>query len=249
MAEIDGMLAGIISRMATDGQGGLNVGSVKRIGRIDYTTRYDWKQVKEMAVSVGKALIRDFVIDGANDFAYTNIAKWLVGDESFQCIDPITRKVVRGDLEKGIYLAGYTGTGKTECMRIYNEVAKELRLAYRMGNNKTLIYWANYRADSLIQYYAQTGDVGRFISDCKTLCIQDFGAEQRGGGSYMGTKIDVIKQIVESRADAKGLMTHFTSNITMSAGDTISDLYGDRVLDRLFGMCNLLEMRGASRRH
>lgn len=246
MAEIDGMLAGIISRM---GNGTMNIGSIRRIERIDYTMMYDWQKVLNLANKVGQALIKDFTIDNANYFAYSNIAKWLVGDESMQCIDPITNNVVRGDLTKGIYLSGITGTGKTECMRIFAEVAKELLLAYRIGNDRTLLYWANHRADSIIQYYAKTGDIERFITDCKTLCIQDFAAEHRNGGNFMGTKTDVIKQIVESRADAKGLMTHFTSNITMSAGETISSLYGDRVLDRLFGMCNLLEMRGASRRH
>ncbi|MDO4706936.1 MAG: hypothetical protein Q4A61_00750 [Porphyromonadaceae bacterium] len=91
------------------------------------------------------------------------------------------------------------------------------------------------------------------------LMLQDLGAEPLQS-LYMGNRMGVLEQILCARGDEEGLMTLLTSNIRLyippeakrtGHGEPMSDvadLYGERVQDRLFAMCNLIPIPGESRR-
>ena len=80
----------------------------------------------------------------------------------------------------------------------------------------------------------------------EVLAVQDFGSEP-AESAYMGNKINVMKAIVEYRGDRADMITHFTSNLSLT-GTRIGDMYGDRVSSRLRQMCNVYILKGKDRR-
>lgn len=219
------------------------------IQRFNYAriNRVDYRALLHEALAVGRHRVPGFVIDGNNRFAYINIAKWVVGDNTVQALDPRTRNIVKGDLRKGIYLAGGTGTGKTIAMEILSFLANEHNLMFKARNATRFLCWANQRADVLVQRFAQEGGIWPYDTETSCLCVQDFGTEPPSA-TYMGTKCDVIRQLVEMRYDNRAMITHFTSNIPLWQKDILVSRYGDRAFDRIQGGCNYFEMGGASRR-
>lgn len=63
----------------------------------------------------------------------------------------------------------------------------------------------------------------------------------------MGTRVSVLRQIIEARSDNRTQITHYTSNLSLRDKDKLTERYGDRVHDRL-RECNYFEIAGSSRR-
>ena len=218
--------------------------------RRDYTGRYSYRDILDVIKAVGQHRCSGFVIDEQNGFAYENLAKWLVGDATLKVLDPVSRRAVPGELHKGIYLAGATGTGKTYAMEILSYIADRLGLCFEHRAGVSALAWNNIRADGIVRKYTQTGNFSMYIGGpdvIRSLCIQDLGSESTEA-TYMGSRVDVIRQIIEARADNGSLLTLFTSNNPLWNNRPLIDKYGDRAFDRLRGMCNYLEMTGQSRR-
>lgn len=236
---------------------GYVLGNLKResqgfsyIRRKDYTGKYSYRDILEVIRAVGQYRCADFTIDEHNGFAYENLAKWLIGDSSFKVLDPVSRRVVPGVLHKGIYLAGATGTGKSYAMEILSYVANTLGLAFETNRGSCALAWSNIRADAIMRKYTQTGDISMYLGGSgvvRSLCVQDLGSESTEA-TYMGSRIDVIRQLIEARGDNAALLTLFSSNNPLWSSKTLIEKYGDRAFDRLRGMCNYLEMTGVSRR-
>ena len=101
------------------------INAVKQRGLFKDFTRYryigedyDIESSLKLVEAIGKARNPGFVIDSENRFAYENFIRWCHGDEKFMCINPFTHQPMPGDLRKGIYLAGNTGSGKSWCLEI-----------------------------------------------------------------------------------------------------------------------------------
>lgn len=225
----------------------LSQSSPNVIRRKDYSPQMNYLQVMDLFERIGKQREPDFTIDKFNKFAFTNIAKWLIGDPTMEALDVTTRQRKLGDLRKGIFLTGQTGTGKSMLMEIVSQVAKELRLGYWTGSSGHFLYYNCYRSDKITTYFSNTGDIESLTSEHRVLCIQDLGSEP-AEVNYMGSKVNVLRQIIETRYDDRTKITHFTSNLSLRDKDTITARYGDRVYDRLRGGCNYLEIAGGSRR-
>ena len=71
-------------------------------------TQYDVVEALKIVEAIGKSRNPAFVIDDENRFAYENFIKWAHGDGTMKCIDPISRQIVPGRLNRGIYIAGNT---------------------------------------------------------------------------------------------------------------------------------------------
>ncbi len=228
----------------------------KQYGLIRKIKRYSYMPYKmEIAIQcveeIGKAKSQHFVIDDNNRFVFENLIRWIQGDPEMQCLDPNTKQVVQGCLEKGIYIAGSTGTGKSwalDVMSVYSMI-DEIRVGIPANEHNfeqtVAIAWQSMRADAICSIYANKGD----ISDFKTrtvLCIQDIGAEPIES-VYMGNRSDVIRQILEYRGDYQDKITLITSNLPMGH-EMLEQRYGDRVASRLFEMCNYFEIKGKDRR-
>ena len=195
--------------------------------------------------AIGKSRNPKFVIDDENRFAYLNFAKWCHCDTSMQCIDPVTSEVRRGDLYKGIYIAGNTGSGKSWLLDIMRAYCSAFGFKVQLSGVKRDLSWLNVRADTICDNFAFKGDMTLYKS-VGVLGIQDIGCEP-SETVYMGNRVDVVRGVVESRGDKSDVLTLFTSNMRID-GQSLRLRYGDRVQSRLYEMCNYLVIKGKDRR-
>lgn len=181
--------------------------------------------------TLGKSFDERFIIDDMNLEVYLNLLKWLYRDETFQSIDITDGKtIVKGDLNKGIYLAGNTGSGKSLAMLILSAMSYEIGRGFR-----TVI------TDRLVDIYKQEGHLSIALTESR-ICFQDLGAEDLDA-VYMGNRTNIMKKVIESRGDQYDKLTLFTSNIPINS-DRFRAMYEDRVYSRMFSMCNYMVLRG-----
>lgn len=220
-----------------------------RITRLDYSNAISIADALKIIEAVGKTRNPRFVIDSENRFTYENFIKWCHGDSSMMCLDPETGKQIPGDLYRGIYIGGNTGSGKSWCLEIMREYAAaccfQITFPDYERDNKQALCWSCIRAKDICEYYTENGDIKAY-KNRSILAIQDFGSEPPET-LYMGNREDIIRQLIEYRGDQANLITLITSNMRMS-GDKLRERYGDRVESRLREMCNYFEIKGKDRR-
>lgn len=212
-------------------------------------TRHFYKFNIDFALQVieamGKRRNASFVIDKDNKFVYENLIRWVHGDSEMKSLHPETRKIIPGELTKGIYIAGNTGTGKSwalDLILLYTKI-DEVRVTFREAHRR--LTWKNTRSDVICDEYALTGNSDSYKTT-KILGIQDFGSEPNES-LFMGNRINVMKQIIEYRGDRDDQITLITSNLPILHKST-EQKYGDRVTSRLLEMCNYFELKGQDRR-
>lgn len=182
-----------------------------------------------------------FALDKNNKEVYEKFAAWVLNKPE----GPL-------DNAKGIYLAGPVGTGKTACMRVMRDFARELGVMIKedtpLGAKTDFLAWRTWRTDEVCSLYAATGDLAPF-KEARVACFEDLGSEPMET-LYMGNRVNVMREIIEYRGDKRGLITHFTSNVPIdrlsAVGQTVR--YGQRVQSRITQMCNYLVLGGADRR-
>jgi hypothetical protein len=219
-------------------------GFFQTIKRFSYVP-YDMNAALEIVTAIGKERSGKFVIDDQNRFAYENMIKWVHGDNTFQCIDPESRKPIQGRLHAGIYIAGNTGTGKSWLLDIMAAYSTIDNVQIVTGDTQRCLYWRNFRTDVICDEYTEKGTFDWF-KKAPIVGFQDLGSEPPES-MYMGNRINVMRQILEYRGDRTDQITLITSNLPMNH-KTLIDRYGDRVSSRLHEMCNYFEIRGADRR-
>ena len=221
-------------------------GSFGQIQRQDITDRLSASDIMAEAQAVGEFRSSAFVIDDGVKSAYENIAKWVVGDRSMRCVNPDTRLLEKGDLNKGLYVAGRTGCGKTWALEIFAYLATAHNIRYISNGKDILLDLQAFRADEITSDFMRSGDTSLYTDSVKALVINDLGTEPEET-LYMGNRVNVLRQILEKRADDPSKLTFITSNIPM--GDkAIAAKYGDRVASRLRQMCNYIEITGNDKR-
>lgn len=210
-------------------------------------TNYDIEHAMAIVEAIGKMRTPKFKIDDENRFAYENFIKWLHADPTMHALDPSSGATISGNLKRGIYIAGNTGSGKSWCLEIMREYARAIGFPIKFQSEEKgrLLLWSIHRADELCREFAECGDIQQFKTR-SILAIQDLGQEQQET-LYMGNRMNVLKQILEYRGDQDGQLTLITSNLKLS-GKKLEELYGDRVQSRLFEMCNYFEIKGKDRR-
>ncbi len=218
-------------------------GLFKGIGRWVYDL--DMEMALEIIEGIGKDRDPRFCIDNDNRFTYENLIKWAHCDTSMKCIHPETKQIIPGDLKKGLYIAGNTGTGKSWALEILAAYAMVCNFQIQFGENKRCLYWGNVRTDIICDKYKTEGTFDNY-KQMSIIGIQDLGAEPIES-MYMGNRENVLRQILEYRGDRSDQMTLITSNLPMTHKVFI-DKYDDRVASRLNKMCNYFEIKGKDRR-
>ncbi len=230
----------------------LILNAIRERGMFAQITRYqylDYNMEEEMQIieAIGKSRTPYFVIDDENRFTYENFIKWAHGDVTMKCIDPISRQIVPGRLNRGIYIAGNTGSGKSWCLEIMHAycAAWNFKVLWGDDTEPRPLWWRTVRADALCDVWAEKGSIMEYKKQAM-LGIQDFGNEPQES-LYMGNRLDVVRNLIEYRGDKQDEMTFITSNLRIS-GDILKERYGDRVASRLSEMCNYFEIKGKDRR-
>lgn len=223
--------------------------SIRERQTFQTVARFGYKHTLEECLEVLNAIGRErdprFVIDDDNRFTYENLLKWVHGDMSCKCLDPVTRQATEADLCKGFYIAGNTGSGKSWCLEILSAYAYGLKYRIKCGSVERPLTWTVTRADDITDYYAKNGNLQMQKCDLM-LGIQDLGTEAVET-LYMGNRLQVMRSLIEYRGDRTDIVTNFTSNYSMN-NPKLRERYGDRVISRLKQMCNYYEIKGKDRR-
>lgn len=226
------------------------LGRIKQRGLFNSITRFQYLPIDmdialEIVDGIGKERNHKFRIDNENRFTYENLIRWVHCDTEMKCIDPETKQVIPGNLKRGIYIAGNTGSGKSWALEIMAAYTMVYNFQIQMGETKRCLYWGNVRTDTICGEYIAQGTFDKY-KNMSIIGIQDLGAEP-AESMYMGNRINVLRQILEYRGDRTDQITLITSNFSMN-GKNLKDTYDDRVSSRLNEMCNYFEIKGKDRR-
>lgn len=204
---------------------------------------------------IGKKIDPRFVLDDDNRWTYAQLIMWVMNDVRIRNIVQTGKNEkteIAGRPDKGIYLGGPTGTGKTVAMNIVRELYKINRFTYKeyLKNGMAVdrvAYWQEFRADQITDDFAQNGDLTLYKTT-PLLCIQDLGSEPTET-LYMGNRANVLRQIIEYRGDlGNKAVTLITSNFS-PRNPAMRERYGDRAISRLIEMTNYLPLEGRDRRY
>ena len=179
---------------------------------------------------------KEFVFDSENTRSINNLFSYFTGNEKICTENEIS-------LNKGIFLVGTKGTGKSILMKTFKKYTGEINHvnSFQWFDSAQIIDSANLFGISILKQF----DIyeGRSIT-----CYIDDICSQNEKVKNFGTDISVIEQLINLRYNLfqrYGKLTHFSSNIYPEQMDKF---YESRIIDRLKEMCNFVELTGKSRR-
>ena len=150
------------------------------------------------------------------------------------------------DFDKGFFLYGDLGRGKTMSMKALRKYMNSVRHRYDMRDDYRLGAWWK-TASELSNIYAADGQPAliQYAADDVNIVIDEFGREPIPANNY-GTKMNVLQFLLQLRYDHRlTSVTHITTNISP---DSLVPLYGDYVADRCKEIFNFIEFKGESLR-
>lgn len=147
--------------------------------------------------------------------------------------------------ERGAMVVGGIGCGKTTMMRLFG-----MAFGYRIKSTRHILrdFDEAQNPASVVSFYGRdsyrTEGMGQNVKHI-VYCLDDLGAEKGTAKSY-GNDWNVMEEILQDRYEEwakNGLLTHITTNLEP---EQIAKKYGERTLDRLREMCQLVVMEGDS---
>jgi DNA replication protein DnaC len=177
---------------------------------------------------------KNFAVDDKNKKYLNLLCKYFSKSTAFE-------KENGGDLNKGLFVTGETGSGKTSSFKIIQNISlkykcKQLWFPMRETDNVVLQFNLEKHKDDIVVKYSK----GLMLFD-------DLGAENHASNVYVYGKEDIFIRILEARYRGfinKGTKTHITTNLTLN---DIKTRYGTRVEDRFIEMFNVLKLNGKRR--
>lgn len=171
----------------------------------------------------------EFVLDGDNSDIMNELFYYIVGNPRF-----------KGDLNKGIFLGGDLGRGKTIIMKAFCEV-------WNLLCNTNITQYSSREIAELVitktEPYSQKGNDMVIDYFKAPVYIDDMGKEPMRVLEY-GTEICPMNDILAKRYDL-GSLTFATGNFNL---ETLEPHYGATITDRMKEMFNIIGLKGESRR-
>lgn len=209
-----------------------DITSKSLIKRIHITNADSDRILKTGIMTIANEIVPNFVLSDDMRSIYANLFLYFTGNES------------RYDLNKGIYLYGEYGVGKTVTMRIFS---KFLQRFFNFGPNN----FGVTSLEEIAEYYKTNGNLlkfGRDYEEGKLLafnkCINEFGKPL--DEKYYGTNIqNVVNSMLMIRYELfqeKTAVTHATSNYHPGQ----LNCFDDALLDRFKEMFNFIPVSGDS---
>jgi hypothetical protein len=179
----------------------------------------------------------------------TALSLFFTNHEGFESLDTrlYNSLPLKFSLNKGIWLWGNPGVGKTLLMEMFN---RNNRICYEVIHCPKLAYDYIKNGDEAIERYTiQTPAVAshtNFHQKVMGICFNDLGVENTNAKHY-GNPINVIETIVlqgyENRVPY--WQRFVTTNLTF---DQVRETYGVRFLDRVKECYNIMDITGESLR-
>lgn len=146
-------------------------------------------------------------------------------------------------LDKGLYIGGNFGVGKTWLMRLFQ---RNQRQVFTLQNAKAIADLFEKDGEEAMSQFSESpilpsNDVDNFYHTRMGLCIDDLGTEQIK--NHYGNKKNVVGDLIEFRyaKGQVGTLFHVTTNLT---GDQLTAYYGGRVASRLRECMNIIDFIG-----
>jgi DNA replication protein DnaC len=192
-----------------------------------------FEQVKEQL----KATNPSFVVDASNQHVIEATAAYFSRDGLLcqkQGISP----------QKGLFLSGPVGCGKTSMMQFFSNLFSRPR--FRLIATRDIALSFAQEGFEVLEKYGRKSFIKKPCSygyqllhdQPITYCFDDIGVEQQS--KYFGNEVNVMAEILLDRYEQYqryGMITHMTSNLN---AEEVEKLYGERLRSRLREMFNLI---------
>jgi DNA replication protein DnaC len=162
---------------------------------------------------------KEFIVDETNKHMINYLFYYLIGAKEFP-----------GNLNKGILISGSLGIGKTIIMNAFCNIYENLcsKVFVRLHSKKIIQFIKSKEPGYL---------------DKRPVFIDDLGREPVEINDY-GTKERPIVDLISIRYDT-GALTFATTNFKT---ETLTEFYGQAIVDRFKEMFNYVEIIGESKR-
>ena len=184
-------------------------------------------------IQYAQSQVPNFTVDAVNQPVLEAVLAYFTRDDA-QCqklgISP----------QKGLFLLGPVGCGKTTAMQLF--APRRFRLVATRDLARKFVH----DGSSIIDHYGassyrtkQLGYGSQLQYDQPlTYCFDDLGIEPMT--KHYGNSCNVMAEVLLDRYDQfvrHGMITHLTTNLN---AEDLEHIYGDRVRSRLREMCNLI---------
>lgn len=195
-----------------------------------------------MRKRAGELFEGDFRFDGQGGKYYEMLCCYFSKDPGFIVLAQ-QLGVKNPSLDKGLYLGGNFGVGKTCLMKLFQ---RNQRQVYQIVNAKAIAdLFGREGEPSMVQYTEcpklPVNDAQNFYQQIMGLCIDDLGTEEIK--NHFGNKKNVVGDLIELRYSKgnTGILLHITTNLT---GKQLEEFYGGRVASRLRQVVNIIDFKG-----
>lgn len=214
-----------------------------------YLTQSQWDTDQTegfMRYRAGQLFEGKFSFEGQASIYFKLFCYYFSQDEQFIALAQ-NMGVPNPSLDKGLYLGGNFGVGKTWLMRLFQ---RNQRQVYTVQNSKAIADMFERDGDESMKQFIESpslpnNDASNFYHKVMGFCIDDMGTEDIK--NHYGNKKNVIGDLIELRyaRNQTGQLLHITTNLT---GQQMSDFYGGRVASRLRECMNIIDFIGSDLR-
>lgn len=145
----------------------------------------------------------------------------------------------QGDLNKGLFITGNPGCGKTSLMKILARINTKQPFALKSCKDISNGYSDNgFPALEKYKNFLPIAKAQNYGFEFAGWCFDDLGFEETG--KHYGNTIEVMTDIMEAIYNREMMIgsIHITSNIS---GDEIEERYGNRIRSRMRQMFNMID--------
>lgn len=158
------------------------------------------------------------------------------------CCDTISANKLDIDLEKGIFITGPVGCGKTSLMNLMRFLQPVPHRFVVKSCRDLSFEFMKDGYDTVLKYSHRSFE----YHNPKVYCFDDLGAEH--SLKFYGNECNIMAEILLSRYDlfvSRKLITHITTNLSATE---IESAYGIRVRSRMRSLFNLLAFTSPDKR-